>query len=243
MRTPRHTTALAALLLLLVNLSRCHAQVIQLTAPLFYEMATAGNFSAIVDVRTREEWDEGHIENATFLENLQDANTEAEISTTADLDGCKNCAIVVYCLSGNRAATALEKLVLAGFQGPLFNGLGVTQWTDEGYPLVNTDSVDPPCKREDEEQTSCPTKSAAGPDLDKGTAAPTIPGGVVVIADDVTGEVNVTFPPTTDAPGTSSTADAPVTDTKLNGDSSATQQFSHFPAILVLAAALMARLH
>ena len=98
-------------------------------------------------MRTLAEWEEtGHVENATLLDSLQNANTAEEIATTADLEGCDQCPIVVYCRSGSRAAAALEKLELAGFQGPLYNGLGVNQWIEAGFELVMTDSVDPECK-------------------------------------------------------------------------------------------------
>jgi len=122
------------------------AVVIDLDPTQFYEMAALGQFRAIVDVRTLEEWQSGHIENATFLESLQNAGTAYEIASIADLDGCDSCPIVVYCNSGLRSAAAIDKLILAGFKGPLYNGMGVCQWTESGYPLVNADSVDPSCQ-------------------------------------------------------------------------------------------------
>ncbi|CAB9515199.1 Rhodanese domain protein [Seminavis robusta] len=183
-------------------------EVIQLNATEFYEMAMAGYFEVIVDTRESSEWEAGHVENATFLENLQFANTSTEIATTADLNGCKECPIVVYCQSGRRAAGALEKLALAGFQGPLYNGLGVQQWTAEGYPLVNTASVDPECKNE--EMETC-AKSAVEEEAEKETVTTTAETNApssnetLETADDA----GTTAPPTEAAGSSSEATDAP----------------------------------
>lgn len=145
--------SVSALLLLLASSSSVvRSEIIELTSEEFFTMKEDGAFQAIIDVRTRAEWDEtGHVANATLLDSLQNANTADEIATIADLAGCEECPIVVYCRSGQRANVALEKLELAGFQGPLYNGLGVNQWTEAGYELVTTESVDPPCKGSDPE--------------------------------------------------------------------------------------------
>lgn len=59
--------------------------------------------------------------------------------------GCGNACktIVVYCKSGKRSAAAIELLLEQGFEGTIYNGMGVNQWTDAGYDLVNTDSFAP----------------------------------------------------------------------------------------------------
>jgi len=152
----------AATLVLFLSLVGCHAnissraakEVIILQPDVFYTMLQEGAFRAVIDVRTRAEWDTGHIENATLVDSLQLANTTDEITSTADLQGCEDCPIVVYCRSGSRAGAALTKLMAAGFHGPLYNGLGVKQWTEAGYPLVKDDhnaiypSAIPVCKHQ-----------------------------------------------------------------------------------------------
>lgn len=134
--------------------------VTQLNAAQFYEMLydnTTKWFDAIVDVRRQDEWDAGHIENATFMENLALAGTANEVTAPADLIGCEYCNMVVYCRSGARASQALNHLKAAGFKGRLYNGLGVAQWEDAGYNLVNTASRDEACDtvvHDDEESTT-----------------------------------------------------------------------------------------
>ena len=49
----------------------------------------------------------------------------------------------MYCKSGKRSAAAIELLLEQGFEGTIYNGMGVNQWTDAGYDLVNTDSFAP----------------------------------------------------------------------------------------------------
>eukprot|EP00549_Striatella_unipunctata_P010016 CAMPEP_0118709698 /NCGR_PEP_ID=MMETSP0800-20121206/22838_1 /TAXON_ID=210618 ORGANISM="Striatella unipunctata, Strain CCMP2910" /NCGR_SAMPLE_ID=MMETSP0800 /ASSEMBLY_ACC=CAM_ASM_000638 /LENGTH=74 /DNA_ID=CAMNT_0006613533 /DNA_START=162 /DNA_END=386 /DNA_ORIENTATION=- len=63
-------------------------------------------FDAVVDVRTVSEWeDTGIIENVTLIESMQSLS-----STPMDLMGCEYCSIAVYCRSGSRAQSALEKM-------------------------------------------------------------------------------------------------------------------------------------
>lgn len=104
-----------------------------------------GEYDAIFDVRTEDEWLEGHIENATHIENL--ATTGAPSSEI--IMGCskKGCTIAVYCAVGVRAATAITRLqTIFGFTGTIYNARGVNQWTEAGYPLVTTEeSTIPPC--------------------------------------------------------------------------------------------------
>jgi len=92
----------------------------------------------VVDVRTANEWNQGHIAGATLLDL-------AATATLDDLAGCEYCSMIVYCASGNRSRSALDRMIAAGFKGKLYNGQGISQWTRAGYPLVKTPSVVPEC--------------------------------------------------------------------------------------------------
>lgn len=117
-----------------------------LTSKELYEGIQSGRFDVIVDVRTLEEWKSGHLPNATFLNSLNSYGTAGQIATPSDLDGCQGvCTIVVYCRSGARAAAAAKIFEDNGFKAPIYNGLGVGQWTAAGYTLVNTASSVPKC--------------------------------------------------------------------------------------------------
>jgi rhodanese-related sulfurtransferase len=102
-------------------------------------------FEVIVDVRTSAEYELGHINGSTFVDSLAKFNTSEQVLSPDALKECEYCNIVVYCKIGERAEAAIGHLINAGFKGKLYNGQGTTQWTNAGYPLVNTTSVVPPC--------------------------------------------------------------------------------------------------
>jgi rhodanese-related sulfurtransferase len=83
-----------------------------------------------LDVRTAQEFAEGHLENAINI-NVESGNFENEI---ANLD--KTATYAVYCRSGRRSAVAVDLMQKAGFTN-LFNlDGGVIDWSASGYPLV-----------------------------------------------------------------------------------------------------------
>ena len=128
--------------MILLIMGGVSAQV-ELEPDAFWAGMEQGEYDAVIDVRTLEEWNEGHIANATLIENL------ASDGTADDIVGCKACTIAVYCRSGRRAGEAIVRLQTEyGFTGTLYNALGVSQWTEAGYPLVTPtedDSTIPPC--------------------------------------------------------------------------------------------------
>ena len=78
----------------------------------------------IIDARTQEEFDEGHIENAILI-------PEYEIQEKApELIPDKNALILVYCRSGRRSKEAAEKLVALGYTNIVEFG-GILDWNGE----------------------------------------------------------------------------------------------------------------
>ncbi len=71
---------------------------------------TNENGIQIIDVRTPEEYAQGHIENAVNI-NIMDSNFETEVSK---LDKSKK--TLVYCKSGGRSTDAANKLSNLGFE-------------------------------------------------------------------------------------------------------------------------------
>lgn len=85
--------------------------------------------SLIIDVRTREEYVQGHIPGAI---NIPLHELEVRIS---ELEVYKNKTILVYCRSGRRSAVASEILVRNGFT-KVYNMLGgIISWIEAGYPV------------------------------------------------------------------------------------------------------------
>ena len=86
-----------------------------------YEMMVSQEV-VVVDVRTREEYDGGHIENAVLVPNESIGSEMPE--TLARL--------LVYCRSGRRSKDAAEKLLKLGYQS-VYDFGGVIDWP---YELV-----------------------------------------------------------------------------------------------------------
>lgn len=76
----------------------------------------------ILDVRTKEEYEEGHIKGAVNVPNEEIASTT--------LPYAKDDRIFVYCRSGNRSKQAAEKLVKLGYTD-IINIGGIQTWQGE----------------------------------------------------------------------------------------------------------------
>lgn len=87
----------------------------------------------LVDVRSNEEWNEGHIEQADhhFLGRLP--KTLDELPRDAKL--------VVHCLSGARSAIGVSVLQAAGFKNVVNLTGGYTAWKADGLPSVKTSGM------------------------------------------------------------------------------------------------------
>lgn len=83
----------------------------------------AGNV-IILDVRTQNEYNGGHIKNAVLLPNTEIAEKSATVLPD------KNAKILVYCRSGNRSATASKELLEMGYTDVLDFG-GINDWPYE----------------------------------------------------------------------------------------------------------------
>ncbi len=78
----------------------------------------------IVDVRSQEEYDEGHIPEAVCIPNESIENTQPEL--LPDLQQI----ILVYCRSGRRSKQAAQKLADIGYTNVYEFG-GILEWTGD----------------------------------------------------------------------------------------------------------------
>lgn len=88
------------------------------------EMIDKGEYGVILDVRTLEEYNEGHIEGATLLPD-NEIKDKAEI-TLYD----KEEVILVYCRSGRRSEAAAKVLVEMGYT-KVYDFGGIIDWPYE----------------------------------------------------------------------------------------------------------------
>jgi rhodanese-related sulfurtransferase len=78
----------------------------------------------VIDVRTAEEFDAGHLDGAVNLD-VQEPDFEARVSELS-----RDESYVVYCASGRRATGAVEKMVELGFTD-VVNGGGYADLTED----------------------------------------------------------------------------------------------------------------
>ncbi len=92
----------------------------------------AGNADfVIIDVRTAEEFAEGHIAGAIMIDFYS-------MSFRNDLDALdKDKTYLIYCRSGNRSGQALDIMEDLGFQEVYDLGGGINAWINAGLPTVS----------------------------------------------------------------------------------------------------------
>ena len=88
------------------------------------EMMNREDGHIIVDVRRRDEYDEGHLPDAILITNESIDKTRPQ--ELPDLDQI----ILVYCRSGRRSKEASEKLAAMGYKNVYEFG-GIITWTGE----------------------------------------------------------------------------------------------------------------
>jgi rhodanese-related sulfurtransferase len=84
----------------------------------------------VLDVRTRGEFNEGHIANAVNI----DFESDTFLNEISKLDKSKTYA--VYCRSGNRSGKAVSKMTNEKFISLYNLNGGIIDWAGAGYPLV-----------------------------------------------------------------------------------------------------------
>ena len=94
----------------------------QITAQEAMDMMTAEKDYVILDVRTVQEYESGHIPGAICIPN--------ETIGSADVPELPDKLILVYCRSGNRSKQASGKLVQLGYTNIVEFG-GINTWPGE----------------------------------------------------------------------------------------------------------------
>ena len=97
------------------------------------EPMDAANYAEIIDVRTVEEWNSGHLEGAILM-GIADADFADQLAT---LDPSGD--YYVYCRSGNRAGQAIDIMRDMGFSGELVNGGSVANASGQLGLAIVTD--------------------------------------------------------------------------------------------------------
>lgn len=96
------------------------------------ESMSASDYAMVIDVRTPEEWNQGHLQGAVRM-GIADADFKEQLGS---LD--KSADYYIYCRSGNRAGQAIDIMRDMGFTGQLVNGGSVANASGQlGLAVVN----------------------------------------------------------------------------------------------------------
>lgn len=107
--------------------AKTQIEVNNISAKQAKELIEKGNEVFILDVRTREEYNDFHLKGANLIP-IQEL--EQNISKIP-----KDKKVIVYCAKGKRSAKACEILKSKGLK-ELYNVEGgINQWKSEGYPV------------------------------------------------------------------------------------------------------------
>ncbi|MEP6795262.1 MAG: thioredoxin domain-containing protein [Saprospiraceae bacterium] len=127
----RYITLYLTIITLLFN--SCHqgqtpSDGTKLSATVFAEKISELPSAPIVDVRTPEEFEKGHLVNAKNFD-WNSSNFDVQIS---GLD--KSLPVFVYCLSGGRSSSAVNKMLSAGFKEVYEMDGGILKWRAANFP-------------------------------------------------------------------------------------------------------------
>ena len=104
-------------------------ETIPITAEKVYEIfKTQKDNYIILDVRTKEEFDSGHLDSAVLIPVDDLGARYGEI--------IKNKPVIIYCKSGIRSAKAAVILVNNGFSTVYDMTGGIDAWKSKGYPVI-----------------------------------------------------------------------------------------------------------
>ncbi|MBW8172842.1 rhodanese-like domain-containing protein [Ornithinimicrobium sp. Arc0846-15] len=98
------------------------------------DVSSLADDAVVIDVRSREEWDQGHAPNAVFtpIEDLPTALGNVPVGQT----------VPVICRSGGRSTRAVEWLNQQGLETVNVDG-GMQAWDAAGKAMVSENGEDP----------------------------------------------------------------------------------------------------
>ncbi len=118
------SVAIIALIAIVLILTEKHPSYVKITPNQAYELMQSQNNCTVLDVRTPEEFSQGHIPGAILIPDYELAKrAEKELPD-------KNALILVYCRSGNRSRQAANTLLKLGYTNVKDFG-GIIDWPFE----------------------------------------------------------------------------------------------------------------
>lgn len=122
----------------IIFLNSCNGQsnrYLQIAPAEFSEKINNEKNPQIIDVRTPEEFKDGHLDNAINID-WSNANFQANI---AKYD--KTRPVYIYCLSGGRSKKAAENFAMLGYQKVYELKGGIMRWNADGFSKSSAKNV------------------------------------------------------------------------------------------------------
>ncbi len=104
--------------------------IVSVSSPEF-EKEIKSDSVQLVDVRTPQEYTEGHIDGASNINVQSD-----DFKELAHRELSKDSTVLVYCRSGRRSLDAAEMLTVLGYKVVNLKG-GIIEWKEVGLPVVS----------------------------------------------------------------------------------------------------------
>lgn len=104
--------------------------IVSVSAPEF-EKEIKTDTIHLLDVRTPQEYAEGHIDGALNINVQSD-----DFKEIAQRELSKDSTVLVYCRSGRRSLDAAEILTKLGYKVDNLKG-GIIEWKEDGLPVVS----------------------------------------------------------------------------------------------------------
>jgi molybdopterin/thiamine biosynthesis adenylyltransferase/rhodanese-related sulfurtransferase len=118
-------------------LARARGEIEEISTPEAHALLESGEPPLFVDVRLREEWDEGHLPGAVHVpRNNLESRVETQIAD-------KSRPLVVYCGSGTRSVFATKSLLELGYESVVNLAGGFADWKRNGYEFTTPAALGP----------------------------------------------------------------------------------------------------
>ncbi|MER3412388.1 MAG: molybdopterin biosynthesis protein MoeB, partial [Thermoleophilia bacterium] len=116
-------------------LQQVKAQIQEIGVQTAAKLLDNGQTPVFLDVREREEWDEGHLPGAIHIPR---GSLESRVESAVP---DRSTPIVVYCASGARSAFATKTLEELGYTSVVNLAGGFVEWKRSGFPVVTDRSL------------------------------------------------------------------------------------------------------
>ena len=111
-------------------LSQVKKQIREVTVQEVADAIKNRNDFVLLDVREKDEWDEGHLPGAVFLpRGFLEVKVEKTITD-------KDTPVIIYCAGGTRSALATKSLQDLGYTDVVSMAGGYGEWKNNGLPFV-----------------------------------------------------------------------------------------------------------